>query len=59
MLIQNMDETVDPCDDFYKFACGRFEQMDIPDDESQVSSFSIVDDKLKGQVRLDCHEFCK
>ena len=50
MLIQNMDETVNPCNDFYKFACGGFEQMDIPDDESVVSSFSVLDDKLTAQV---------
>ena len=57
MLIENMDETVDPCDDFHKFACGRFEQIDIPDDEAVVSSFSLLGDKLKGQVKFDCCEF--
>ena len=53
MLIQNMDQTVDPCDDFYKFACGGFEQMDIPNDEIMVSQGTLLEDKLRAQVVND------
>ena len=53
MLIENMDETVDPCDDFYKFACGKYENIVIPSDKLAVSPFSIVVDKLTEQVIYD------
>ena len=50
-LLANIDESVDPCDNFYEFACGGFiENKVIPDDKSKYSSFSVLNDKLNEQV---------
>ena len=51
-MLDKLDETADPCDDFYQFACGSFiEETVIPDDRTRTSMFSILGDKLDVQVR--------
>ncbi|XP_038216679.1 neprilysin-2 [Zerene cesonia] len=51
-LLLNMDETADPCDDFYDFACGSFvKNTRIPDDKTSVNTFSIITDQLQEQIR--------
>merc|ERR1719472_289966 len=52
MLLQNMDQSVSPCDDFYQFVCGGFEErVAIPDDRSSWSQFSVIDKELQQQLR--------
>lgn len=47
-----MDPSVEPCDDFYNFACGNFiKNTLIPDEKVSINTFSIIGDKLQEQLR--------
>ena len=51
-LMEKMDKTANPCEDFYQFACGGYmDKTVIPDDRTRTSMFSEVGDKLNEQVK--------
>lgn len=47
-----MDRNVEPCDDFYNFACGNFiKSTNIPEDKVSINTFSEIGDKLQLQLK--------
>lgn len=51
-VLQQMKPEIEPCDDFYQFACGTYlDEEVIPDDKTSINTFSKISDKLQEQLR--------
>ena len=51
-LLEAIDPTADPCDDFYQYACGTWnKKYVIPDDKSSYNTFEKLQDELLGKLR--------
>ncbi|XP_061163331.1 neprilysin-like [Saccostrea echinata] len=47
-LLKGMDQTVDPCDDFFEYACGSWNKINvIPEDRSGYNTFAKLRDDLQ------------
>ncbi|XP_031634008.1 neprilysin-2-like isoform X2 [Contarinia nasturtii] len=50
-ILSQMDETIEPCDDFFSYACGGFvKETVIPEEKGLITIFSAVSDKLQEQL---------
>jgi len=58
-LYQNMDTSVDPCEDFNQFACGGFIKNNIiPEDRGSLSAFTPASEQIyiKGRILLEAEQ---
>ncbi|XP_044019394.1 neprilysin-3-like [Aphidius gifuensis] len=52
IMLNNMDKSVNPCDNFYQFACGKFKDNNaIPHGEINTDIYHIYKDKIRQQYQ--------
>ena len=56
-VLELIDEKINPCDNFYKFACGKYlKTAKLSDDRPSISVRKSIDDNVDEQVKAILEE---
>jgi len=51
-ILQSVDQTIDPCSDFFEFACGQWNrEHPIPDELTKYDMFTMLNDALQDRLK--------
>jgi len=59
-MANSIDSTVDPCEDFYTYSCGKWDaKATIPDDKtSWLRSWDIPSERIETEMKKAMEEVC-
>lgn len=47
VMLKNMKQALDPCDDFYEYACGSFaDELGVPDEKATINTFNTMKERV-------------
>lgn len=59
-LLSSMNQTVNPCDDFFEYACGRWiSEHPIPSDLGAYEIYSSIREKVAGEMKGTFRKSCQ